>query len=70
MRLPTMKGLRTAARWIQRLLEVRLPIEALYGFAGAKTRKRNTSNRTNSRRSHHVHHHDDPESRRGLEARL
>jgi len=47
MRLPTMKGLRTAARWIQRLLEVRLPMEALYGFAGAKTRKRNTSNRTN-----------------------
>jgi len=46
MRLPTMKGLRTAARWIQRLLEVRLPMEALYGFAGIQARNRNASNRT------------------------
>jgi hypothetical protein len=32
MRMKTMKALRTTARWIQRVLEVRLPMDALYGL--------------------------------------
>jgi hypothetical protein len=32
MRMKMMKTLRTTARWIQRLLEVRLPMDALYGL--------------------------------------
>jgi hypothetical protein len=32
MRTKTIKALRTVARWIQRILEVRLPMAALYGL--------------------------------------
>jgi hypothetical protein len=32
MRMKTIKALRTVARWIQRILEVRLPMGALYGL--------------------------------------
>lgn len=32
MRMKTIKALRTVARWIQRVLEVRLPVDALYGL--------------------------------------
>jgi hypothetical protein len=32
MRMKTIKALGTLARWIQRVLEVRLPIGALYGL--------------------------------------
>jgi hypothetical protein len=32
MRIKTMKALKTTACWIQRVLEVRLPMDALYGL--------------------------------------
>lgn len=32
MRMKTIKGMRTAALWIQRLLEVRLPMGAAFGL--------------------------------------
>jgi hypothetical protein len=32
MRMKTIKGLRGAARWIQRILEVRLPMDKIYGL--------------------------------------
>ena len=32
MRMKKLKALRTAAGWIQRLLEVRLPMAAVYGL--------------------------------------
>jgi hypothetical protein len=32
MRMKMIKALSTAARWIQRVIEVRLPMDALYGL--------------------------------------
>jgi hypothetical protein len=32
MRMKTVKAVRAAAHWIQRVLEVRLPVDALYGL--------------------------------------
>lgn len=32
MRMKTIKALGMVARWIQRVLEVRLPMDALYGL--------------------------------------
>lgn len=32
MRVKTTNALTTVARWIQRVLEVRLPVDALYGL--------------------------------------
>ena len=32
MRMKTIKALSPVARWIQRVLEVRLPMDVLYGF--------------------------------------
>ena len=32
MRMKTISALRAFARWIQRVLEVRLPMDALYGL--------------------------------------
>jgi len=32
MRMKTTNALRTVARWIQRVIEVRLPMDALYGL--------------------------------------
>ena len=32
MRIKTIKAARTAISWIQRVLEVRLPMDALYGL--------------------------------------
>ena len=32
MRMKTTNTLRTVARWIQRVIEVRLPMDALYGL--------------------------------------
>ena len=32
MRMKTTNALRAIARWIQRVLEVRLPMDALYGL--------------------------------------
>jgi hypothetical protein len=32
MRMKTMKALKMTAHWIERVLEVRLPMDALYGL--------------------------------------
>jgi hypothetical protein len=32
MRMKTIKALRMAVRWTQRIIEVRLPMDALYGL--------------------------------------
>jgi hypothetical protein len=32
MRMKTIKALRKAVRWAQRIIEVRLPMDALYGL--------------------------------------
>ena len=32
MRMKTIKGMRTAALWVQRFLEVRLPMGVVYGL--------------------------------------
>jgi hypothetical protein len=32
MRMKTINALRTVVRWIQRVIEVRLPMDALYGL--------------------------------------
>jgi hypothetical protein len=32
MRMKTIKALRSAARWIERVVEARLPMDALYGL--------------------------------------
>jgi len=32
MRMITIKGLRSTARWIQRVLEVRLPMDKIHGI--------------------------------------
>jgi len=32
MRMKTTNALRTVARWIQRVIEVRMPVAALYGL--------------------------------------
>jgi hypothetical protein len=38
MRMKTMKMVRTSVRWIQRILEVRLPMDVLYGLRTRGTR--------------------------------
>lgn len=36
MRMKTIKGLQTTARWIQRVLEARLPMNAFYGLSAVE----------------------------------
>jgi hypothetical protein len=58
MRMKEIKWIRTAAVWVQRFLEVRLPMGIFCGPFAMKGDKNN------------VHHHEHSPSRRSPEARL